>query len=736
MDTKWRRFSRHRGTKLTLFFLFIILVALIVETALAVGIHVNEDFGPEPLICENYENSDVQAIQVQTDLAMILNRIQYTEKMNYEMYQNFISDVGLDDSFESFQFFQRDCYNNDGISESGAIAYLATYQKNGETKTIGNVEKSELAALQKSGLAYHYDGQITCSRDGVPTPEFYYSYSTDELQEIKIDFVYPQDWLTGLQKSWSAERREFIAVAVKLCVYFAVMLFSLIFLLAVTGKKAGKEKTEICWFDRLWTEVTIGLGAAAAVLWGALLITQAEEYQYMRQYYGDAGASTSWLLLSVLCGLGFAACSGAVLAALLSLARKLKTHCFWRTSLIGKLLRWIWKGCRYLGRAVSGLFNGERFKKYRFQRTLFTRQLVFILGEMALWIITAICMGQAMFGYDVGAGLLFASLFGFAALILLAWYANGYAKANEDVGMLCEQIDRIADGNLDSQLVLDSSSLLGNTAGQLNDIRGGMQKNIESQIKSERMKIELITNVSHDLKTPLTSIISYIDLLQKEDLNDEAKDYVNILAQKSDRLKHMVADVFDLAKTTSGEAQVEREKLDIHRLLEQTLADMEDRIERSGRTIRTSFTAGTMMIQGDGKKLYRVFQNLIDNALKYSMDGTRIFVEILREEDDVSVCVKNTASYEMEFTEEEILERFARGDKSRTTEGNGLGLSIAKSFAEVSGGTFRVKIDGDQFKAIVSFPIIEEVQPQEETAETAVKTEEAEQVILDEKQEA
>ena len=237
------------------------------------------------------------------------------------------------------------------------------------------------------------------------------------------------------------------------------------------------------------------------------------------------------------------------------------------------------------------------------------------------------------------------------------------------------------------------------------NISENVKENVEKQVQSERMKIELVTNVSHDLKTPLTSIISYIDLLKKEDLSDEARDYVNILDIKSQKLKNIVSDVFSLAKATSG-IDVELEEIDGVILLQQVLGDNEDKITNSGKNLKTDILCDSAMINADGNKLYRVFQNLIDNALNYSMDGTRIFLKLERDENNMILTVKNTASYEMNFSPEEITERFTRGDKSRTDGGSGLGLSIAKSFTEACGGTFKIELDGDVFKAILKMPLI------------------------------
>jgi signal transduction histidine kinase len=236
-------------------------------------------------------------------------------------------------------------------------------------------------------------------------------------------------------------------------------------------------------------------------------------------------------------------------------------------------------------------------------------------------------------------------------------------------------------------------------------ISNRLDNSLEEQLRAERTKTELITNVSHDLKTPLTSIISYADLLLKEDLNDTARDYAEVLANKADRLRHIVADLFDLSKTVSGDIPIEWENLDLKRLLEQTLADFADRIETSGLVFRARLPDGPVPVRGDGKRLYRVFQNLIDNTLKYAQQGTRVYVDLTSGTDTSAITFRNIAGYEMTFTAREVTERFVRGDASRGGDGAGLGLSIAEAFIRAQGGSFTVDVDGDLFKVTVTLPL-------------------------------
>lgn len=263
---------------------------------------------------------------------------------------------------------------------------------------------------------------------------------------------------------------------------------------------------------------------------------------------------------------------------------------------------------------------------------------------------------------------------------------------------ICENVDLVYSGHYNKVDI--SGDEQHKVLNQIANLSEGFEKSVAKQIEAEKMQVELVANVSHDLKTPLTSIISYVDLLSNEELSPVAADYVKILEDKSARLKAIVADVFDLAKATSGE-KISTEELDGVVLMNQVLSDMSDRIEETGMDLRVNISVKEAPITGNGQKLYRVFQNVIDNALKYSMEGTRIYLNADYIENEFIVTIKNVSKYEMEFTEEEILSRFTRGDKARHSEGNGLGLSIAKSFTELCGGSFMVNIDDDIFKVII-----------------------------------
>ena len=292
-------------------------------------------------------------------------------------------------------------------------------------------------------------------------------------------------------------------------------------------------------------------------------------------------------------------------------------------------------------------------------------------------------------------------------LTLCAFGARHQLALARDIGRLADQTAAIRSGALDTASSLPDDGDLHQIAEDLDHIQAGLQQALADRTRSERMKVELIANVSHDLKTPLTSILSYAELLQQEPLEGAAADYARIIDQKAQRLKVMVQDVFEVSKAASGQLPVDLERLDLAKLLRQTLADMADPIEKSGLTLRTELPEGEMPIVADGKRLYRVFQNLIQNALQYSLPGSRIYLTLKGKAGQAQASLRNTSRQELpagvDFTA-----RFVRGDESRTDGGSGLGLSIARSVTEACGGTLTVETMADLFTVHVAFPLAPE----------------------------
>lgn len=258
---------------------------------------------------------------------------------------------------------------------------------------------------------------------------------------------------------------------------------------------------------------------------------------------------------------------------------------------------------------------------------------------------------------------------------------------------------KISQGNLNYQIEGSSIAVLDVLAKDINNMRSGLGNAIQNEVKSERMKTELITNVSHDLKTPLTSIINYVDLIKKGDFSkEEIEDYIKIIDRKSQRLKVLIDDLFEASSAASGEMELNIEKLDIVALLKQSIAEFEEKIKISRLDFRINMPNEKVYVMVDGKRTWRIFENQISNILKYSLDNTRVYINLEEREDRIIIIFKNISAYEIDFNEDEITERFKRGDQSRHTEGSGLGLAISKGLTELQDGIFKIKVDGDLFK--------------------------------------
>lgn len=473
--------------------------------------------------------------------------------------------------------------------------------------------------------------------------EYYYHY--EENDNFTLLLAFPDEYMDIEQEKWENARERMIPFLVIIAVAFLLSLALIIYLMVVAGRKEDDDKLHMWIIDRIYTEILVTLFVTILGFW---LVIGVDLFNYNFSLTNELSLSQIYSL--VFFGLITIAFVSLMLALLLSMVRKLKAKIFLKHS-ISYTIYFMIKDF------LKSLFDGRRFEGFPLTKALFYRQLIFIIISGILVILTFLFI-------------LIPPLMVIPPIIEMAviyWYVKYNNKTYEEINR-------------------------------------GFDESLEEQMKSERMKVELITNVSHDLKTPLTSIISYIELLSKEEgLSETARDYVNILSEKAYRLKNIVSDLFDLAKSTSGDISLDIKKLDLKKLIEQTLGDMEDEIKTSGLQIRTKLPEGPVYIMSDGKKLYRVFQNLIDNALKYSLKDTRVYIELEEIDGKAVATIKNIAGYEMDFTAEEILQRFSRGDKSRSTEGSGLGLSIAESFTKVCGGEFEINIDGDLFKVIIKF---------------------------------
>lgn len=286
-----------------------------------------------------------------------------------------------------------------------------------------------------------------------------------------------------------------------------------------------------------------------------------------------------------------------------------------------------------------------------------------------------------------------------------------HTQKTKEIMRIQEALEAISEGALDTTLnVNEFHGQQKKVAEAVNHIRQGLMSSVNESLKNEKLKADLITNVSHDIKTPLTSIVNYVDLLKRENLdNENAKYYIHVLEDKSQRLKQLTEDLVETSKITSGNVKLNMQKLDLVELLYQTGGEFNERFEARNLTIVTKIPSEQIFIYADGRQLYRSIENLYTNAAKYALENTRVYVELEKADKKAVFTIKNVSKNELDIVSDgnvDLTERFVRGERSRTTEGSGLGLSIAKNLTHLMGGKFEIKVDGDLFIATITYNII------------------------------
>lgn len=454
-------------------------------------------------------------------------------------------------------------------------------------------------------------------------------------------------------------------------------LLTFLFLIMASGHEVLGDKTiRLYPFDRLKTEVMLLIMLFVSILCiqlGAPLVSKLLHLLVVQSYWDRANRLVMFGSL-YFCGL----------ITFFSLFRRYKAETLWSNSILSRFTVLL-TGCTFKFRLVVGflLFLGCNI--------LFSAAGTYLFLEL---------------GNDIFRSLLFLTLAVlWTAGNLLVFYYLYYTSSQTD--RIHEAIEKLASG--ETSYKVDTSKFSGleeELAEGLNRISDGLETALTEQVKSERLKADLITNVSHDIKTPLTSIINYVDLIKREQIdNPKIQKYLEVLDQKSQRLKTLTEDLVEASKASSGNIKLEITDIDIVELVQQTNGEFEEKYDLRHLEMVSSLPNEVIIIEADGRRLWRVLENLYNNAFKYAMENTRVYIGIEDLGDHVIFSIKNVSASPLNISPEELTERFVRGDVSRTTEGSGLGLSIAKNLTELQGGVFQITIDGDLFKAEVTFPI-------------------------------
>ncbi len=504
--------------------------------------------------------------------------------------------------------------------------------------------------------------------------------SYDTKNTITVSCSVKEDVISKCEAIWLKQEKIVIDTVLHAAIFAFAAILLLVYLICVCGKNKDGEYKNM-WVDKIWLEahlVFAGVAGFSAVLLCANMI--------------DAliGNRNAQIALSVI-GTAAGAASFIVITSILSVVRNIKTERFLKTSIVIRVLTWIW---RVFVKILKWTWRKTKasFKALKRALSLKTGAIVILM----LFVYTALIGALGIVTYHSPIGLILAVLLFLFACIVVAYRAK-------DLDDIKRGAREIRGGNTGYKIAEVKSEDMKALAEDVNDIARGLDESVAAKVKAERMKSELITNVSHDLKTPITSIISYAELLAKtEGLSEEAKDYVAVIAKKGERLKKLTQDLFDVSKAHSGNDEAVLERLDASLLIEQSLAEHEREIQSSGFVFCTQVQK-ELYILADGRKMSRVLGNLIDNVLKYTLKSTRVFITAAEKDGKVEIEFKNVSAFPLDFDAEEITGRFVRGDSSRTLEGNGLGLAIAKSYTELCGGIFGIELDGDMFKVRLTF---------------------------------
>ncbi|MBQ5542461.1 MAG: hypothetical protein IIU06_05285 [Erysipelotrichales bacterium] len=442
-----------------------------------------------------------------------------------------------------------------------------------------------------------------------------------------------------------------------------LFIADLIFLLCSAGHRKGKETVELNWFDRIPLDV-LSVVLVTLIILFAIFILDVVEPWIPWAYFNGGIAFAITVVGTVACliveGL-------MILALIMTLATRIKAGGWWKNT-------WLW----LFGEAALRFFEAiPSVWQVTLAAIVYLGLTVWFLSERAsLPLLVMNCV----------------------AAVIAVIYAFFYKR-------ISGATERMAKGDLD--LNVDTQYLVGpvkKQAENLNSIRDGMKTAVESRMKSERLKTELITNVSHDIRTPLTSIINYVDLLQKEPGEEERNKYMERLSRNANRLKKLTEDLIEASKASTGNIPVHAENLDLREIIEQALAEYEERFEAKNLEPIINMDQG-VKVYADGRLLWRVLSNLFSNISKYAHDDTRIYIDVKAQGNaPVNVCIKNISHDPLNIDADELMERFVRADSSRHTDGSGLGLNIAKSLMELQGGALNLTIDGDLFRADIGIP--------------------------------
>ena len=634
------------------------------------------------IIVSEYGQLDDKNQYLETDnfgenyLYSIISKARYVKKVKPEAYEYGDYTKIEDDSYNASIYYND--YNYDNSSINSYINYIIIDEKTENLYT--NIKSSdyikEIQEMKNKKNFWNYEGgKITTNIDFINQDNAKYiiaSYSQNYLEGVKVYSSFDEE-AYGYSNSYYIQNTVYEMFKnnqnspVYLIPITSVLLLAMVvYLVWAIGHEKGKDEIQLSGIDKVPYEILITIIFFALGIFVSLGVASVETIIPQK-------------MLIPLIVISYLGSYGSLAVGTATTIKRLKAKSFWRSFLMYKIYAWAKEKVKKLFNVVSDKNSSKR------KITIF------------YW------------GFIIVSGLIFlATASGVGVLLLLVFWVFVYIlmlKYIEKVDKINQALKEIYEGNPNVHLEKEElTGVLKQMAEYINDIAGGFTNAIEQSLKSERLKTELITNVSHDIKTPLTSIINYVDLLKQEDIKDEKiKQYIDILNQKSLRLKKLIEDLVEASKVSSGNVKLNIEVIDLKELLAQTIGEFEDRFESKNLKIDIEIPDEEVKIKADNRYMYRVIENLFSNITKYSIDNSRVYISLTKQNDKIKLEIKNISKDKLNISPDELMQRFVRGDKSRYTEGSGLGLSIAKSLTEMQGGKFDINIDGDLFKVIIEY---------------------------------
>lgn len=507
-------------------------------------------------------------------------------------------------------------------------------------------------------------------------------YVTAHIEDFQIYTSYTPKFTENSNQALSNEFIEILkpyqtVIYVLVPISTMMTILILLYLSISIGHKNGVEGISTTDFDKIPLEIILGISVAIFTI--IMLMT-----------FGGITPSDISLEVSLVVTAYF---SIYIVIAIIfdTTVRRLKAKMFWKTTIIGKFFK-------IFGKMFTKLENF--FKELRGTSKFFDKTTKKFILDCIIAIVFAIIV-LLIFHQN----LIFTTLLETGIVIIFVFRI---LKAIADYDKIEEKLKEMYDGN--NNETLDRNEFLPEfyqSVDYINDISNGFERAIQDRIKSERLKTELITNVSHDIKTPLTSIINYVDLLKKEEIkNVKANEYIEILDSKSQRLKKLIEDLVEASKVSTGNVKLKLEKINIVELLNQAIGEFEDKFEAKKLEILLESKESEIYILADSRYMYRIIENLFSNIAKYALENSRVYIDIIKKSNEVYIEMKNISKEKLNISAEELMQRFVRGDKSRTTEGSGLGISIAQNLTEIQKGIFNLKLDGDLFRVELIFNVL------------------------------